>query len=79
MLQTAKYGNDNLGSLGPQILNSLPSKIKEETEYEKFKNYMNDWFGVKCRCNLCSFSNRGDTHMTSTLRGGGGGWGLRSK
>ena len=41
---TTKYRNNNLRSLGLHIWNCLPSEIKEETEYEKFKNYMNDWF-----------------------------------
>ena len=47
--------NNSLWSLGPHIWNYLPSEMKEKTEYEKFKNYMNDWFGLKCNCNLCSF------------------------
>ena len=54
---TTKYGNNSLRSLGPHIWNSLPSEIKKETEYEKIKNYMNDWFGLKCKCNMCSFLN----------------------
>ena len=32
---TTKYKNNSLRSLGPHIWNSLPSEIKEETEYEK--------------------------------------------
>ena len=39
---TTKYGNNSLWSLGPHIWNSLSGEIKEKTEYEKFKNYMND-------------------------------------
>ena len=54
---TTKYGNNSLRSLGPDIWNSLPSEIKEETEYEKSENYMNDWFGLKCKCNMWSFLN----------------------
>ena len=42
-------------NLGPHIWNSLPSEIKKETDYKKFKNYRNDWFGLKCKCNMCSF------------------------
>ena len=51
---TAKYRNNSLRSLGSHVWNYLPSKIKEEKEYEKFKNYMNDWLGLKCKCNICS-------------------------
>ena len=54
---TTKYGNNSLWSLGPHICNSFPSEIKEETDYEKFKNYMNNWFGLKCKCNMCFFLN----------------------
>ena len=35
---TTKYGNSSLRGLGPHIWNSLPIEVKEETEYEKFKN-----------------------------------------
>ena len=35
---TTKYGNNSVRIVGPHIWISLPSKIKEETEYEKFKN-----------------------------------------
>ena len=54
---TTKYGNNSLLSLGPHIWNSLPSEIKKEAEYEKIKNCMNEWFGLKCKCNMCSFLN----------------------
>ena len=54
---TTKYGSKNLQSLGPHIWNSLTSEIKKETDYKKIKNYMNDWFGLKCKCNTFSFLN----------------------
>ena len=54
---TTKYGNHSNWSLGPDIWNSLLSKIKEETNYETFKNCINGWFGLKCKCNMCSFLN----------------------
>ena len=54
---TAKYGSNSLRSLGPHIQNSLPSEIKKETKYKRFKNYMNDWVCLKCKCNMCSFRN----------------------
>ena len=50
-----KYGSNSLRSLGRHIWNFLPSEIKKETDYKKFKNYINDWFGLKCKCNMCSF------------------------
>ena len=54
---TTKYGNKSLRSLGPHIWNSLPKQIKEETDYNKFKNYIDKWFGAKYKCNLCSYLN----------------------
>ena len=54
---TTKYGSNSLRSLGPHIWNSLPSEIKKETQHKTFKNYMNDWFGLKCKYNMSSFLN----------------------
>ena len=51
------YGNKSLRNLGPHIWNFLPKQIKEETNYNKFKNYIDKWFGAKCKCNLCSYLN----------------------
>ena len=52
---TTKYGNESLRCLVPHIWNSLPNQIKRETGYTKSKEFINDWFGMKCKCNLCSF------------------------
>ena len=54
---TTKDRNNNHRSLEPHIYNSLPSEIKDDMEYEKFKKYMNDWCGLKCNCNMCYFLN----------------------
>ena len=43
-------------------LELLPNQIKKEkkqTGYTKFKEFINDWFGMKCKCNLCSFLTLG--------------------
>ena len=45
---TPKYDNKSLRSLGPHIWNSLPKQIKKETDYNKFKNYIDQWFCAKC-------------------------------
>ena len=52
---TTKYRNKGLICLGAHIWNSLPNQIKEETDYAKFKEFTDDWFDMKCKCNLCSF------------------------
>ena len=54
---TTKYGSNSLRSLGLHIWKYLPSEIKKETDYKKYKNYMNDWFGLKCKWSMYSFLN----------------------
>ena len=54
---TTKYGNNYPQSLGLHIWNSFPSKVKEEKNYDKFKNDINDWFGLKFKFNMCPFLN----------------------
>ena len=53
-----KYSNKSLRSLRPHIWNSLPRQIREETDYNKFKNYIYKCFGVKCKCNLSFYLNQ---------------------
>ena len=54
---TTKFGINSLMILGPHIWNSLPKDIKEETNYEEFKDFINEWLGLKCKCNMCKFLN----------------------
>ena len=53
---TTKYGNKSLKWLGPHIWNSLRNQNKKETDYTKFKEFINDWFGMKCKCNYVLFN-----------------------
>ena len=50
---TITYGAKSLKTLGLRIWNQLPSDIKSETSYTKFKEYIDTWFGPKSRCNVC--------------------------
>ena len=52
---TTKYGNKGIRCLGPRIWNSLLIQIKKETAYSKFTEFIEGWFGMKCKCSLCSF------------------------
>ena len=52
---TTKYGNKSLRCLSPHIWKFLPNQIKNKTDYTKFKEFVNDWFGMRCKCNLCPF------------------------
>ena len=54
---TVTYGNNSIRCLGPHIWNTLPKAVKKETNYQKFKDYIDNWFGPKCKCSLCSYIN----------------------
>lgn len=51
--KTVKFGDKSIRCLGPHIWNALPNEIKSESSYEKFKSFINSWFGPKCHCNFC--------------------------
>ena len=53
---TVKFGDKSIRSLGPHIWNGLPEEIKNETSYDKFKEYLNTWYGPKSTCSLRSFT-----------------------
>ena len=55
---TVRYGNKRIWSFGAPIWNGLPEEIKNENSYDKFKEYLNTWYGPKCNCRLCSFTKR---------------------
>ena len=55
--KTAKYGDKNLKTLSLHIWNSLPEHMKAETNFIKFREYINQWFGPICKCNLCVYIN----------------------
>ena len=50
---TVKFGDNSITCLGPHIWNSLPENIKAEHSYEKFKEFIDTWYGSQCKCNLC--------------------------
>ena len=52
-INTSRFGTQSLRSLGPKIWNNLPSNIKSETSFLKFKEYIKTWLGLKCRCKVC--------------------------
>ena len=45
---TFKFGDTSIRSLGPHIWNGLSEEIQNETSYDKFKEYLNTWYGSKC-------------------------------
>ena len=52
-INTSRFSTQSLRSLGPKIWNNLPSNIKSETSFPKFKEYIKTWRGPKCRCQVC--------------------------
>ena len=52
-INTSRFGTQRLRSLGPKIWNNLPSNIKSETSFLKFKELIKTWLGPKCRCKVC--------------------------
>ena len=56
--KTAIYGDKSLKTLGPHNWNSLPEHIKVETNFIKCKEYINQWLGAICKCNLCVYINK---------------------
>ena len=43
---TEKFGSKSFMALGPKIWNVLPKKIKQETSFSKFKEYIKSWSGI---------------------------------
>ena len=52
-INTSRFGTQSLRSLSTKIWNNLPSNIKSETSFPKFKEYIKTWLGPKCRCKVC--------------------------
>ena len=50
---TVKFGDNSIKTLGPHIWNSLPEDIKAEESHEKFKVFIETWYGPSCKCCLC--------------------------
>ena len=52
-ITTSRFGTQSLKFLGPKIWNNMPSSIKSETSFLKFKEYIKTWLGPKSRCKAC--------------------------
>ena len=51
------FGSYSLRYLGPHIWNTLPENIKKITSFEKFKEFISNFYGPSCQCNLCYYKN----------------------
>ena len=52
-MNTSGFGTQSLRSLGTKLWNNLPSNIKSQTSFLKFKEYIKTWLGLKRRCKVC--------------------------
>ena len=50
---TTSFGDKSLRALGPHIWNSLPDSIKSTNSIFRFKSFIKNWSGPKCKCKLC--------------------------
>ena len=57
---TVTYGDKSLKCLAPRVWNSLPTDLKKEKSYEKFKEDINKWFSPTCKCSMCSYMNNNE-------------------
>ena len=49
---TYNYGNRRLRVLETHTWNSLPENIKSTTSMMTFRDFIESWFGPKCKCKL---------------------------
>ena len=45
-INTSSFGTQRLRSVGLKILNNLPSNVKSETSFPKFKEHIKTWLGT---------------------------------
>ena len=54
---TVKYGKNSFVNFGKHLWNNLPNDLRSTTNYSMFKNLINTWMGLTCKCNFCRHSN----------------------
>ena len=47
------FGSNSLESVGPQIWNGLPNKMKSGETLKNFKLMIKQWDGPECKCSAC--------------------------
>ena len=47
------FGSNSLESVGPQIWNGLPNKMKSAENLKNFKLMIKEWNGPECKCSAC--------------------------
>ena len=67
--KTGAFGNQSTKTLGPQVWNTLPEKIKLVKNLLDFKNSRKKLLAPKCMCNLFSFkkANAENGYESSSL------------
>ena len=47
--KTSTFGEKILRSLGHKTWNSLPEDVKDLTSFQKFKEFIETWYGPECK------------------------------
>ena len=47
--KTTTFGEKILRSLGHKTWNSLPEDVKDLTSFQKFKEFIETWYGPECK------------------------------
>ena len=51
--KTVRHGLETLRSIGPQIWEMIPLKLKSESSLSLFKAKIKEWVPQSCPCRLC--------------------------
>ena len=54
-INQASFGDKSVRYYGPKIWNLRPFHIKSSENLEAFKNIINNWNGVSCKCKICQY------------------------
>ena len=52
-IRTETFGRHSLRSLAPEVWNSIPSEHRKVVTLDEFKELLDTWAGVKCKCQMC--------------------------
>ena len=52
-VKTSTYGKNSFGYAAPVLWNSLPENFRTTTNFNNFKNLMENWNGNHCKCVAC--------------------------
>ena len=54
-INQVSFGDKSLRYYGPKISKTIPFHIKLSENLEAFKNIIENWNGVSCKCKVCQY------------------------